>query len=279
MSKPPPDDHPSADRTGRSAASEQAGRPPAGDHSSNSATYGGQSVATQRVGDHATFIWRSFDLYSAVALLPLLLALGVAGSAVLSWPGGPQGQFLWFYLAIGAGFGLAVWCAVAGMTTTLRRPGDPAPARAAPGRPARAWWWLVVSTMVLSLLALTALTDVRRNGEIPVGIAVQDGDRGPGTWKLVVPPAAPGKARNRLKLELALADADPRLPSCIHQTTATLTVTTSGVTPSARDVPAQSEVEFFLGGQHGGMTIQVAVQTSQGCQVRVAKVSGTLFNT
>ncbi|MFE2111424.1 hypothetical protein ACFXAF_36955 [Kitasatospora sp. NPDC059463] len=278
MTEPPADDDPDNDHDDRSAGSRRAGRPPGDDHSSHSTTHGGQSISTHRIGNHATFVWKSFDLYAAVALLPLLLVLGIAGYAVLDWPGGPQDQYLWFYLAIGVGFALAVWCAVGGMTTALRRSGDRAPAEAAPGRPVKAWWWLLTATMVLPLIALAGLTNVRRNGEVPVGIVVQDGGSAAGTWKLLVPPAAPGKARNRLRLELVLSDANPSLGSCIHRTKATLRVSTPGVTPSEKSVQTRSEVEFDLGGQHGGVVIDVAVQTPQGCGIRVAKAGGTLFN-
>ncbi|MER5353249.1 hypothetical protein ABT093_23305 [Kitasatospora sp. NPDC002551] len=213
-----------------------------------------------------TFL-KNVDPRSVVARLPLLVAVGTAGYAVLSWPGGPQSQYLWFYAALAAGFALSVRCAVAG-PTAVSHPWS------------TAGLLLLASALVLSLLGLAGLESVRRGGEVPVEIAV----RGAGpltastTQTLVLPAPAAGKARDRLRLALTISDDDPTSPTCVHKTTATLTALTPGVAPGVQRVPAQSVVEFDLGGRRGEVAIEISVQTRPNCAMRVAKADGTLFN-
>ncbi|MFB7473635.1 hypothetical protein [Kitasatospora sp. NPDC056184] len=230
---------------------------------------GGQAFNAAHI-DRSTFTFlRNVDPRSLVALLPLLVALGIAGYAALSWPGGPQSQYPLFYAALAAGFVLSVRCAVAGSGSA---------------GVARTWstagLLLVVTALLASLLGLAGLEEVRRNGEIAVEISVRATQplTGSGTQTLVLPAPAPGKARDRLRLALTLADDDPASPTCVHKTTATLTALTPGVTPGVQRVPAQSVVEFDLGGQRGEVAVEISVQTRQNCVMRVAKADGTLFN-
>ncbi|GAA1402903.1 hypothetical protein GCM10009639_46910 [Kitasatospora putterlickiae] len=218
--------------------------------------------------DRSTFTFlKNVDARSVVALLPLLVAVGIAGYAALSWPGGPQIQYAGFYAALGSGFVTSVRCAVMG-PAGLTRP------------TATAGLLLVTVSLGASLLGLGGLEDIRRNREIPVGLSVQAAGplTGSSTQTLVMPAPAPGEARDRLRLALTLTDDDPASPTCVHKTVATLTVLTPGVTPGVQRVPAQSEVEFDLGGRRGEVEIEIAVQTREGCALRVAQADGTLFN-
>ncbi|MFF7455364.1 hypothetical protein [Kitasatospora sp. NPDC008115] len=230
-------------------------------------TYGDNSWSIGHVYRSTFNFLKKLDSWPLVAPLPLLLAVGTAGYAALSWPGGPQSQYLWFYAALGPGFVLSVKCAVTGSVGASRKwP--------------RTGLLVLASALVLSLLGLAGLENVRRNGEIPVDVSVRG--TGPltatGPQTLVLPAQAPGKARDRLRLALTIADDDPAAPTCVHRTTATLTVLTPGVTPGVQQVPAQSVVEFDLGGQRGEVVVELSLQTRQNCVMRVAKADGTLFN-
>ncbi|WP_380279928.1 hypothetical protein [Kitasatospora purpeofusca] len=228
----------------------------------------GRQAVTVGHADRSTFTFlRNVDPRSLAALLPLLVAVGTAGYAALSWPGGPQNQYVWFYAALAAGFALSVRCAIAGSAGVS-------------GKRSTAGLLLLASSLVLSVLGLAGLENVRRNGEIPVEISVRGTQAltGSGTQTLVMPAPATGKARDRLRLALTLTDDDPASPTCVHKTTATLTALTPGVTPGVQRVPAESVVEFDLGGQRGEVTIEISVQTRQNCVLRVARAGGTLFN-
>ncbi|MFE6867917.1 hypothetical protein ACFVFS_15285 [Kitasatospora sp. NPDC057692] len=228
---------------------------------------GGQAFNAARI-DRSTFTFlRNVDPRSLVALLPLLVALGIAGYAALSWPGGPQNQYPLFYAALAAGFLVSVRCAAAGSTGASRTW-------------SKAGLLLLAVSLGSSLLGLAGLENVRRNGEITVEISVRGAGplTGSGKQTLVMPAPGPGKARDRLRLALTLADDDPASPTCVHKTTATLTALTPGVAPGVQRVPAQSVVEFDLGGQRGEVLVELSVQTRQNCVLRVAKADGTLFN-
>ncbi|MFJ8043867.1 hypothetical protein ACIRBX_25535 [Kitasatospora sp. NPDC096147] len=258
---------------------------PAGSEGPSSVTSAGdQTIVGSRFGDHSIFNFgrvRDGDPLPLVVLLPLLAVVAVAVRAVLSWPGGPQGQYVLFYLTLAPAFLLAVLCVVGG--TVARSAARPAPA-ALPGRPSRAALLLLASALLLSLLALAGLEDVRRNGQVSVAIDVlgtqslvstENGDVR-GTWTLMVPASAP--ARDRLRLRLTVADHDPTVPTCVHHTTVVLTTATAGVTPNAQRVSAESVTEFDIRGSGGAVAFDVTLKTGPNCALRIAQVSGTLYN-
>ncbi|MFF0423328.1 hypothetical protein ACFYUJ_02795 [Streptomyces sp. NPDC004520] len=191
--------------------------------------------------------------------LPLLVAVAVAVYSALTWPGGPQSQYVLFYGFLGAGLVLSVVYAVRGKS-----------------------WPLLALALVCCLLGLGALGSVARNGEVPVEIDVQgaqplDGSRA-GALTLVMSAPAAEDVRDRLRLALTISDDDPNTATCLHKTTATLRPITPGITPGERQIAADSVVDFDLGGQHGAVSLSFVLHTEPNCVMRLAKVKGTLHN-
>ncbi|MGW2540984.1 hypothetical protein ACWC5I_08930 [Kitasatospora sp. NPDC001574] len=255
--------------------------PPAANGPSSVTSTGDRAIVGSTIGAGSIFHFgngRNGDSLPVVVLLPLLAAVAAAVYAVLSWPGGPQHQYVWFYLALSASFVLAVLCVIGG--AAAKGPKGAAPTEA-PSKPSTAGLLLLSSALVLALLGLAGLEDVRRNGEITVEISVRGGQplagAVAGTRTLVVPASTADNVRDHLRLALTVSDDNPTSPTCVHKTTATLTPTTPGVTPTTKRVPAQAVVEFDLGGSRGEVTIDVTVRTGPGCSMQVA-ARGTLFN-
>ncbi|MGA5197434.1 hypothetical protein [Streptomyces exfoliatus] len=229
------------------------------DRGSRVETHGTHSIAADTIGSGATFNLQQTPRRRLLEVLPLFVAVAVAGYAALAWPGGPQSQYHLFYGSLGAGFVSAVAYAVRGKG-----------------------WLLLTLALGCSLLGLGLFGSTARNGEVPVEIDVRGAQplRGSqaGHLTLVMPAPKSGDVRDRLRLALTISDDDPFTPTCIHKTTATLTATTPGVTPSSRRVAADSVVDLDLGGHRGEVTVAFALHTEPNCVMRLAKVKGTLHN-
>lgn len=222
-------------------------------------THGSHSVSADTIGSGATFNLHQASRRRLLEVLPLLLAVAVAVYAALAWPGGPHSQYVLFYASLGTGFAFSVAYAVQGKG-----------------------WPLLALALACSLLGLGLFGSAARNSDVPVAIDVRGGQplqgSAVGRLTLVMPAPADGDARDRLRLALTVSDDDPSTPTCVHKTTATLTATTRGVTPASRRVPADSVVDFDLGGHRGEVTLAFVLHTEPNCVMRLAKARGTLHN-
>ncbi|MFE7548321.1 hypothetical protein [Streptomyces gardneri] len=220
-------------------------------------SHGRNSVNADTIGSGATFNFPQGR--RLLEVLPLVVTVAVGVYAALSWPGGPHGQYVLFYASLGTGFACSVAYAVQGKG-----------------------WPLLALALACSLLGLGLFGSAARNREVPVEVDVQGLQplRGPavGHLTLVVSAPAKGDARDRLRLALTISDEDPSTPTCVHKTTATLTVTTRGVAPASHRVPADSVVDFDLGGHRGEVTLALTVHTGRNCVMHLAKTQGILHN-
>ncbi|MCZ0980694.1 hypothetical protein O1L60_21590 [Streptomyces diastatochromogenes] len=219
-------------------------------------TYGNGSFAAGSIGDWATFIIKSLRLLET---LPLLVAVAVGVYSVLTWPGGPQSQYVLFYALLGAGFVLSVVYAARGKN-----------------------WTLLALALGCSLLGLGSLGYTAHNGEVPVEIAVQgaqplNGSQADALTLVMSAPAAED-VRDRLRIALKISDDDPNTATCLHKTTATLKAITPGVAPGEIRIAADSVVDFDLGGQRGAVSVAFVLHTEPNCVMRLSQVKGTLHN-
>ncbi|MBL3671581.1 hypothetical protein JL475_38080 [Streptomyces sp. M2CJ-2] len=238
------------------------------------------------VGDNATFKWELKRPLTHVAWLPVSVCLVIAATigfvvfAVAQWPGGPQIQYVWFYVLVA----LALLIAGAAALYPADRTGQTCDAvqQAADTRRRRTARAILVGAAALCCGGgALAWVDVDRTGEVGVEMAIRGtqpvGDTG-GTLTVEMTRPASGDVRDKLRLVLTIIDDDPSTPTCVGRTTATITAVTPGITPNAREVPAQSTVDFDLGGREGAVRFAVDVWPETGCSMRLAQARGTLHN-
>ncbi|MFH8976606.1 hypothetical protein [Streptomyces sp. NPDC017890] len=247
---------------------------------------GDGSTTFGHVGQNATFTWELKRPWSHVAWLPVSAILVIAATvvfavhAVAHWPGGPQTQYTWFYVLAP----LAPLIAGAAALYPADRTGQTRDAvQQAADRRRRG----IVRAVLVGAAALCssggalAWVDVDRTGEVGVEMSISGtqpvGDAG-GTLTVEMARPASGDVRDKLRLTLTVVDDDPSTPTCVGRTTATITAVTSGVAPNTREVPAQSTVDFDLGGREGELRFEVAVHPETGCSMRLAQARGTLHN-
>ncbi|MEV7866279.1 hypothetical protein AB0P17_09295 [Streptomyces sp. NPDC088124] len=258
------------------------GSPEAGNVSSS----GVGSSAFGSVGDNATFKWELKRPLTHVAWLPVSACLVIAATvgfavfAVARWPGGPQIQYVWAYVLAA----LALLIAGAAALYPADRTGQ---IRDAAQQAADTRRRGVVRAILVGAAALCcgsgalAWVDVDRTGEYDVEMAIegiQPVDDTGGTLTVEMARPASGDVRDRLRLTLTIVDNDPSTPTCVGRTTATINALTSGITPNARKVPAQSTVDFDLGGRQGAVRFAVDMRPKTGCSMRLAQARGTLHN-
>lgn len=223
----------------------------------NVSSSGDGSPSFGSVGNNATFNWEFKRRLTHVAWLPVSACLVVAATiafavfAVVQWPGGPQTQYVWFYVLAALALLVAGAAALnpAGRTGQIRDAAQQA-AEARRRRTVRAV--LVGAAALCSGGGALAWVDVDRTGEVGVEMTIggtQPVDDTGGTLTVVMTPPASGYVRDKLRLTLTIKDDDPNTPTCVGRTTATITPVTPGITPHESEVPAQSTVDFDLGGR------------------------------
>ncbi|MGW0535046.1 hypothetical protein [Streptomyces sp. NPDC003032] len=232
----------------------------------SSSGVGSSSFGT--VGDNATFKWELRRPLAHVAWLPVSACLVIAATigfavfAVARWPGGPQSQYVWFYVLA------ALALLVAGAAALY--PAD---------RMVRAV--LVGAAALCCGGGALAWVDVDRTGEVGVEMTIRGTQpvNDPGdTLTVVMTRPASGDVRDKLRLTLTIKDNDPNTATCVNRTTAMITAVTPGITPHSPKVPAQSTVDFDLGGRAGAVRFEVHVQPDEGCSMRLTQARGTLHN-
>ncbi|MEV5986157.1 hypothetical protein AB0L85_14180 [Streptomyces sp. NPDC052051] len=238
------------------------------------------------VGDNATFTWELKRPLRHVAWLPVSVCLVIAATvgfavlAIVRWPGGPQSQYVWFYVLSA----LAVLIAGTAALYPADRSGQ-IPYVVQQGADARRRG--TVRAVLVGAAALCcgggalAWVDVDRTGEVGVEMAIQGtqpvGDTG-GTLTVEMARPASGDVRDSLLLRLTFVDDDGSNTTCVGSTTATITAVTPGITPNAMKVAARSKVDFDLGGRTGAVRFAVHVRPETGCSMRLAQARGTLHN-
>ncbi|WTO33255.1 hypothetical protein OG399_43420 [Streptomyces achromogenes] len=236
------------------------------------------------VGDNATFKWELKRPLRHIAWLPVSAWLVIAATivfavfAVAQWPGGPQIQYVWFYVLAALTLLAAGAAALypAGRTGQIR---DAAQQAADTRRRRMVRAFLVGAAALCSGGGALAWVDVDRTGEVGVEMTIrgtQPVDDTGGTLTVVMMPPASGEVRDKLRLTLTIKDNDPNAPTCVGRTTATITAVTPGITPHNSEVPAQSTVDFDLGGREGEVRFEVAVRPETGCSMRLTQARGTL---
>ncbi|MYQ68088.1 hypothetical protein [Streptomyces sp. SID4950] len=230
-------------------------------------TAGTGSPAIGSVGDHATFSWvrgraLTQDVWLLVSAAFVIIAtVSFTIFAVVRWPSGPQGQYIWFYVLV------ALAPPIAG--TAL---------------------YLTDRTIRIALVVVAALccgggalawVEVDRTGEVDVEMEIQDAqpveDSG-GRIKVKMARPAPGDVRDKLRLKLTISDEKSDTPTCVGRTTARITADTPGITPNMWEVGAESTVDFDLGGRRGAVQFTVWVTPDTGCSMLLTQAHGTLHN-
>ncbi|MGC9497804.1 hypothetical protein [Streptomyces sp. WG7] len=246
---------------------------------------GNGQIVIGTVGPYATFnrwlkhsallTWPSLSVFLVIAW-----TIGYVVYAVAHWPGGPQTQYVWFYVLAP----LALLIAGAAALYPADRTGETRDAeqQAADERRRGIVRAVLVGTALLcSFGGAFAWAVVDRTGEVGVEMSIGGtqpvGDAG-GTLTVEMARPALDDVRDKLRLKLTIVDDDPSTPTCVGRTTATITAATPGVTPNTREVPAQSTVDFDLGGRQGALRFEVAVHPETGCSMRLAQARGTLHN-
>ncbi|GLF95098.1 hypothetical protein [Streptomyces yaizuensis] len=217
---------------------------------------------------------------TAAACLVIAATICFAVFAVVRWPGGPQTQYLWFYILAP----LALLIAGAAALYPADRTGE---ARDAVQRAAETRRRKAVRAVLVGAAALCcgggalAWVHVDRTGEVgavmTIGGPQPVGDAG-GTITMEMKRPAPGDVREKLRLSLSIVDDRPGLPTCVDRTTATINVITPGVTPNTRRVPARSTVDFDLGRHGGAVHFEITVRSDSGCSMRLGPTRGTLYS-
>ncbi|MBT2900165.1 hypothetical protein [Streptomyces sp. McG3] len=252
----------------------------------NVSSSGPGSSSIGSVGDNATFNWGFKRPLRHVAWLPVSAWLVVAATtvfavfAVVQWPGGPQVQYVWFYVLAALAL-LAAGTAALYPADRTEQTRDAAQQAAERRRRTTVRAVLVGAAALCSGAGALAWVDVERTGEVGVEMTIggtQPVDDAGGTLTVVMTPQAAGFVRDKLRLTLTIKDDDPNTPTCVGRTTATITTVTPGITPHHSEVPAQSTVDFDLGGRGGAVRFDVAVRPETGCSMRLAQARGTLHN-
>lgn len=249
-------------------------------------SHGNHSPTFGSIGDNASLIWNPKRPLSHVAWLPVSACLVIAATisfavfARAQWPGGPQIQYVWFYVL--ASFALLI--AGAAALYPADRTGQVRDVAQQVGdiqrrRMTRAI--LVGTAAICCTGSVLAWIDVDRTGEVDAELTIQGTQpvEKPGaTLEVDMMRPASGDVRDKLRLTLIIIDNDPSTPTCVGRTTARITAITPGITPNAQEVPAQSTVDFDLGGRKGAVKFTVHVRSETGCSMRLAKAHGTLHN-
>ncbi|KPC66257.1 hypothetical protein [Streptomyces chattanoogensis] len=199
--------------------------------------------------------------------VPLLVActgLVIAGS---TWPDGPASQYtLWGALAV-----LSVGTAAARMLN--RSP-----------RGARVVGVLSLVSVLAAVGAWLAFQNVRTHGEIDVtGQVHTEGsqpldDSAHRTLTLRLDADALKEPRNSLRLTLAIDDHDPAGPTCLPDTSATVSLLTSDVAAQTESLRPGGTADFALGARAGSVRIDLRLHTARGCRMDVRATRAVLHD-
>ncbi|KIZ13636.1 hypothetical protein [Streptomyces natalensis] len=205
---------------------------------------------------------------------PLLAActgLVIAGS---TWPDGPASQYaLWGTLA-----GLSVASAAARVLHGKPQQGT------ADSRHVRVVGILSLFSVLATVGAWLAFQHVVTHGEVDVtgqvhtrGVQPLD-DTGHRTLSLLLDAPALREPRNALRLTLAIDDHDPAGPTCLPDTSATVSLLTSGVAAQTRTVRPGDTVDFTLGARARSVRIDLLLHTAHGCRMDVRATGAVLHD-
>ncbi|WP_286254125.1 hypothetical protein [Streptomyces graminofaciens] len=246
-----------------------------------------------------TNLW--FDLSQAASVSPGAWLLGLEllglGAAAWFWPGGPLSQYAVFGILCASALATAGWSVVIARSGNDEGRADQDSADGGDGEPMDAAQRLArermakrrrllarvalpVTSVLFAVAGLLAFQHVVATGEIPTEVRIRGSQllQGPRSTPLTLVVPAPEEPREKLRLELTLADYDDSTGTCVHKTTATVTAATPGVTPNRKEMTAEDTVDFDLGGNKGPLRFQVTVRTEANCTMRLAKATGTLHN-
>ncbi|WP_330240008.1 hypothetical protein [Streptomyces sp. NBC_00525] len=231
--------------------------------------YGDGGTIISRVGTMVQIFFQRMP--SVAGWLFLVLATVFAGYAAWNWPGGPRKQYTAFFVFLILAFLTAVI-----HIGTSRPQGR--------GFRYRARTWLLIASLVLSLVSWWSFQNVVRNGEVPATIRVtgeQPLTGEPGSaLTLTLPQPDHADRRDRLRLTLEIGEDDPDAPACSHKTHVLLTAVTQGVTPRRSRLPARSTTDFALGdlADRSGTSFELQVRTVEGCTLRLVDWRAVLHN-
>ncbi|QHC25967.1 hypothetical protein [Streptomyces sp. GS7] len=234
-----------------------------GDTHQSPTAHGDHSIAAGTIRN----VFIRWVLHPSARWLPLLLACAALVIAGTTWPDGPARQYvLWGVLA-------ALSLATAAARVLIRRP-----------RGAR----VVAALSLVSVLATVggwlAFRSVVLHGEIDVTGKVTSQGAQPldaaahRTLTLDLDASALKEPRNALRLTLAIADHDPAGPTCLPDSSATVSLMTSGVAAQQQTVRPGGTADFSLGAQASTVRIDVTLSTARGCRMDIHTTEATLHD-
>ncbi|MYS80521.1 hypothetical protein [Embleya scabrispora] len=195
------------------------------------------------------------------SLPPFCLVMALAAAVLIRNPGGPQGQFTGTYILAGTAVLVAGSRALAIVGSER-------------GRAA-----ITVVSLTCVVAALVWTEHLRSHGEVDVTgrvavaprVPVSDGAR----IKLVIDDAP---RRTRLRLTLAVEDAEPGAQSCTPETTLGVAVSGGGKRGAAEGFSGGEGVDLALGGPRGDVEATVTVHTEKGCLMNVSVATAVLHD-
>lgn len=234
-----------------------------GDIHNSPTTHGDHSIAANDIKN----VFIRWVMHPSARWLPLLLACAALVIAGSRQPEGPPGQYaLWFVLA-----GLSLVTAAA--RVLLRRPRD-----------ARVVGALSLVSVLTTVGGWLAFQNIEAHGEIDVTGQVRtegrqpldDGANDALTLRLDAP--ALKEPRNALRLTLAIDDHDPAGPTCLTDTTATISLLTSGVAAQQEEIRPGGTVDLALGARASTVRIHLKLHTARGCRMDVQATGAVLHD-
>ncbi|UQA93608.1 hypothetical protein [Streptomyces halobius] len=229
----------------------------------NPTTHGDHSIAANDI-KNVIIRW---VMHPSARWLPLLLACAALVIAGSKQPGGPAGQYtLWFVLA-----GLSLVTAAA--RVLLRRPRD-----------IRVVGALSLISVLATVGGWLAFQNIQAHGEIDVTGEVRTEGKQPlddganDTLTLRLDASALKEPRNALRLTLAIDDHDPAGPTCLADTTATVSLLTSGVAAQEEKIRPGGTVDFSLGARVNTVRIHLKLHTARGCRMDVQATAAVLHD-
>ncbi|MFI0709532.1 hypothetical protein ACH4SK_02530 [Streptomyces inhibens] len=234
-----------------------------GDIHNSPTTHGAYSIAANDIKN----VIIKWVMHPSARWLPLLLACAVVVIAWSGWPDGPARQYgLWGTLA-----GLSLVTAAARVLN--RRPRD-----------ARVVGMLSLVSVLATVGGWLAFQSVRTHGEIDVTGQVRTqgtqplDDAAHHSLTLLLDAPALEKPRNALRLTLAIADHNPAAPTCLPDTTATVSLLTSGAAAQPTTIRPGGTVDFTLGARVSAVRIDVRLHTARGCRMDVQTTGAVLHD-
>ncbi|MFG2289939.1 hypothetical protein ACGFOU_28185 [Streptomyces sp. NPDC048595] len=234
-----------------------------GDVHNNPTAHGDHSIAANDIRN----VIIKWVLHPSARWLPLLLACAALVIAGTNWPDGPARQYtLWGTLA-------ALSLGTAAARVLGRRPRD-----------ARVVGVLSLVSVLATVGGWLAFRHVSTHGEIDVTGQVRteggqplDGT-GHRTLALRLDASALAEPRDAVRLTLAIADHEPAGPTCLPDTSATLSLLTSGAAAQSKEIRPGGTAEFSLGAGVRSVRIDVRLHTARGCRMDVHTTGAVLYD-